>query len=308
MNPFKQILLCCLLFAAAIASGQTALLRGKVQGLPNLVPVHRASVTIAGTKTTTDSLGNFLLKLPYGKVLVRVSALGYKTYERRIDLNGPEVEMTVQLEQEINQLDQFVYSGGKVERKAAQEVMTMNVIRPNLIAYSNAYDLSDVVNKVPGVSVIEGQVSMRGGVGYSYSVGSRVMVLLDDMPLMGADLGDVRWKILPIEAAEQVEVVKGATSVLYGSAALNGSINVRTGWAGDKPETRITTYQGIMDNPRRQGTIWWERTSQPFNSGAFFSHKQKFGQFDLVTSANIHMVRSYLQQNDEFRALSLIHI
>ena len=306
MNPFKQILLCCLLFAAATASGQTALLRGKVQGLPNLVPVHRASVTIAGTKTTTDSLGNFLLKLPYGKVLVRVSALGYKTYERRIDLNGPEVEMTVQLEQEINQLDQFVYSGGKVERKAAQEVMTMNVIRPNLIAYSNAYDLSDVVNKVPGVSVIEGQVSMRGGVGYSYSVGSRVMVLLDDMPLMGADLGDVRWKILPIEAAEQVEVVKGATSVLYGSAALNGSINVRTGWAGDKPETRITTYQGIMDNPRRQGTIWWERTSQPFNSGAFFSHKQKFGQFDLVTSANIHMVRSYLQQNDEFRARAYV--
>lgn len=145
------------------------------------------------------------------------------------------------MEPEINQLDQFVFSGSKIQRKAA-EVMSMTVIKPNLIAYTNAYDLSDVVNKVQ-VSVIEGQISMRGGVGYSYSVGSRVMVMLDDMPLMGADLGDVRWKLLPIESAEQIEVVKGATSVLYGSAALNGSINVRSGWPSAKPETKITMYQ-----------------------------------------------------------------
>lgn len=283
-----------------------AVLKGKVQALQSYAPIYSASITVNGNKTTTDSLGNFQLKLPYGKVLVRVSSVGYKTFEKRVELNGPEIELMVQLEQEINQLDQFVFSGGKVERKAAQEIMTTNVIRPNLIAYSNATDLSDVVNKVPGVSVIEGQVSMRGGVGYSYSVGSRVMVLLDDMPLMGADLGDVRWKILPIEAAEQVEVVKGATSVLYGSAALNGSINVRTGWAGDKPETRITSYQGIADNPPKSAMIWWERTAQPFNSGAFFSHKQKFGQFDLVTSANINMVRSHLQQNDEYRARAYV--
>lgn len=227
--------------------------------------------------------------------------MGYKPFERRVELLGNEVDLVFSLEAEVSQLEQFVYTGSKIERKAAQEVMTMNVIKPNLISYTNANDLSDVVNKVPGVSVVEGQVSMRGGVGYSYSVGSRVMVLLDDMPLMGADLGDVRWKLLPIEAAEQIEVVKGATSVLYGSAALNGSINVRTGWPGAKPETKVTTYQGIADNPRRRNTIWWERTSQPFNSGAFFSHRQQFGNFDVVVSANLNMVRSHLEQNDEFR-------
>jgi iron complex outermembrane receptor protein len=132
------------------------------------------------------------------------------------------------------------------------------------------------------------------------------MVLLDDMPLMGADLGDVRWKLLPIEAAEQIEVVKGATSVLYGSAALNGSINVRSGWPSAKPETKVTMYQGIVDNPKRRETIWWDRTSQPFNSGAFFSHRQQFGNFDLVMSGNVHMVKSHLQQTDEFRGRSYI--
>ena len=37
----------------------------------------------------------------------------------------------------------------------------------------------------------------------------------------------------------------------------------------------------IVDNPKRRETIWWDRTSQPFNSGAFFSHRQQFGNFDF---------------------------
>lgn len=304
----KYCLFLWIFFCHSVVSlyAQDGKLLGKVYSQSTLVPIQKASVTVGKIKTTTDSLGQFIINYKYGKVTVKVSAIGYRTFEKKVEINSVSSEISIQLEPEINQLEQFVFSGGKIEKKAAQEIMTMNIIRPNLIAFSNARDLSDVVNKVPGVSVIEGQISMRGGVGYSYSVGSRVMVLLDDMPLMGADLGDVRWKILPIEAAEQVEVVKGATSVLYGSAALNGSVNVRTGWPGNVPETKVTTYQGITGNPKRRETIWWERTAQPFNSGAFFSHKQKFGNFDLVTSANVHMERSYLQANDEFRARSYV--
>ncbi len=297
-----------LIFITLLVNGliaQQITLTGKVINNITNEPLYFASVMVKQYKTKTDSLGKFTFALAPSKYIIRVTAIGYKPYERKIDLLGT-ADILVNMEPEVSQLDQFVFSGSKIERKAAQEVMSMNVIKPNLIAYTNAYDLSDVVNKVPGVSVIEGQISMRGGVGYSYSVGSRVMVMLDDMPLMGADLGDVRWKLLPIEAAEQIEVVKGATSVLYGSAALNGSINVRSGWPGVKPETKVTMYQGIVDNPKRKETIWWERTSQPFNSGAFFSHRQKFGNFDLVMSGNVHMVKSHLQQTDEFRGRSYV--
>lgn len=296
----------CILFLTVISAGAQTTLKGTVNSFPAGTPVGFASVTIARKNTITDTLGNFSISVPHGKHTIRVTAIGYKPYERRIELLGNDAELTISLEPEVNQLEQFVYTGGKIERKAAQEVMSMTVVRPNLIAYSNANDLGEVVNKVPGVAMIEGQVSMRGGVGFSYSVGSRVMVLLDDMPLMGADLGDVRWSLLPIEAAEQIEVVKGATSVLYGSAALNGSINVRTGWPSARPETKVTMYQGIYDNPKRRELIWWERTAQPFTSGAFFSHRQQLGNFDLIVSGNVNMTRSYLQLNDEFRGRSFI--
>ncbi len=305
MKQLYLLVLALVLFVTSNYAQQT-LLTCKVTHAVTGQPVEMASVTINKLKLKTDSLGQFSVSLPTGKYTIRITAIGFKSAEKRADVWGANTEMSITLEPEINQLDQFVYSGGKIERKAAQEVMSMNIIKPNLIAYSNAADLSDVVNKVPGVSMIEGQISIRGGVGYSYSVGSRVMVLLDDMPLMGADLGDVRWKLLPIEAAEQIEVVKGATSVLYGSAALNGSINVRTGWPGAKPETKINMYQGITANPKRKEMIWWERTAQPFNTGIFFSHRQRFGNFDLILSGNVHMVRSHLQLNDEYRGRSYI--
>jgi outer membrane receptor protein involved in Fe transport len=111
---------------------------------------------------------------------------------------------------------------------------------------------------------------------------------------------------LPIEAAENIEVIKGPSSALYGSSASAGTVNVRTGWPTNKPETKVTFFQGVQDNPRNKNAIWWERTTQPFNTGSFFVHKQKFGQFDVVASANAYANRSQLQLNDEFKFRSYV--
>ncbi len=50
------------------------------------------------------------------------------------------------------------------------------------------------------------------------------MILVDDIPQLTADANDVKWEFLPVENINQVEVIKGASSVLYGSSALNGFV------------------------------------------------------------------------------------
>lgn len=267
-------------------------------------PLSYASVKLNQKNITkADSLGNFKLSVEAGKHKISISKIGYNSLYQTVRMGFDEKQnIEFSLEPFINELNRVVISSSKQEKKLVQEAVSITSIQPYLITNTNANNLSDVLNKVPGVSVIEGQAIIRGAVGWSYNVGSRVMVVLDDMPLMGPDLGDVQWDLLPIEAAENIEVLKGPSSVLYGSSASSGTITVRTGWPTNKPETKIQVYQGITDNPKRKETIWWERTAQPFNSGAFFSHKQKFGQFDLVTSGNVDMVRSYLQLNDSYRA------
>lgn len=254
-----------------------------------------------------DSGGQFKLELMPGLYRIEISKTGYKLYSRRVVIADDErLKIIFELEATSNELDRVVVSASKQKRKLARETVSITSIQPYLIANTNANTLSDVLNRVPGISVIEGQAIIRGAVGWSYNVGSRVMVLLDDMPLMGADFGDVQWELLPIEAAENIEVIKGPSSVLYGSSASSGTISLQTGWPTNKPQTRVQIYQGITDNPKRAETVWWERTSQPFNTGVFLSHKQKFGKFDVVWSANADANKSFIELNDQYRVRSYL--
>lgn len=105
------------------------------------------------------------------------------------------------------------------------------------------------------------------------------------MPMLSADAGDIKWTFLPIENCEQIEIIKGASSALFGSSAMNGVIHFRTGYAKDEPITHVNFSSGIYDNPRRKELIWWEGAN-PSYSGFNFFHAQKMGNFNFVVGGN----------------------
>ena len=115
------------------------------------------------------------------------------------------------------------------------------------------------------MDILDGQPGIRGGAGYSYGAGSRVLVLLDDLPILTGDAGDVKWDYLPVENVGQIEIIKGASSVLYGSSALNGVFNIRTAYPASKPETYLNTFMGVYLDPKRTEMIWWDK--QPIMGG-----------------------------------------
>ncbi len=282
---------------------QGLLIKGVVIDENTSLPLSAVSVTLDKKfNTLTDAHGFFSFSVQPGKHQIKVSRVGYKNYDLVFEeqLEGKR-EFQISLAPFVNQLNQVVIAGSRGAKEVAREVSSVNIIQPYLISNSNATDLSEVLNKVPGVSVVDGQATIRGGVGFSYNTGSRVAVLLDDMPLLGADLGDIQWSFLPIEAAEQIEIIKGSASVLYGSSALNGTVNVRTGWGTTKPITKFQFYEGILSNPKRKEMIWWSPSSHPSNSGMFYSHKQSWGKFDLVVCGNLNAVHSHLQGADLYR-------
>ncbi len=284
--------------------GQVLTIRGIVMDENSLKPMSSVSITLdKKINAITDTNGFFSFTSSPGKHQIKVSRVGYKNYDLNFEeqLEGKR-DFQVLLVPFVNQLSQVVVAGSRSEKEISREVSSVSIIQPYLISNSNSADLSEVLNKVPGVTVVDGQATIRGGVGFSYNTGSRIAVLLDDMPLLGADLGDIRWTFLPIESAEQIEVIKGAASVLYGSSALNGTVNVRTGWGKEKPQTKIQIYQGILSDPKRLETKWWNNASHPMNQGLFYSHKQSWKKFDLVVCGNLNAVRSHLMYNDNFRA------
>ena len=82
-------------------------------------------------------------------------------------------------------------------------------------------------------NIIDGQTNIRGGSGWSYGANGRVRGTRWRFADAAADAGDAKWSFLPIENLEQVEMIKGASSVLFGSSALNGAINLHYGFPRD---------------------------------------------------------------------------
>jgi iron complex outermembrane receptor protein len=112
------------------------------------------------------------------------------------------------------------------------------------------------------------------------------MVLIDDLPILSGDAGRPSWGLFPIENIEQIEVVKGASSVLYGSAALSGAINIRTAYPRDEPLTKVTLMTQIYDFPKSRGA-YYNGNDLFFGSNLSFLHSRRIGALDLVVGANL---------------------
>lgn len=233
------------------------------------------------TGTASDINGKYILSAGAGRYTLECNILGYKTQKQIIDVVvGDTLNINFVMPDENKLLEEVVVSAGKFEQKLSDVTVSMEVIKPALIENKNTTSLDQIMNQVPGVTVSDGQASIRGGSGFAYGAGSRVLMMVDEMPMISADAGDVKWNYLPIENLEQVEVIKGASSALFGSSALNGVINLRTAYAKDKPSTSVVIFGGGYDAPKYQYK-WWKGSSQK-QAGINFSHAEKIGNLDLV--------------------------
>ena len=159
---------------------------------------------------------------------------------------------------EIQQIGQIVVSANKTEQRIAELTVSMELIKSGDFLKTHITDAQELINKTSGIEVLDGQASIRGGSGFSYGVGSRVLALIDGLPVLSPDAGNIKWQYLPLENISQVEIIKGASSVLYGSSALNGIINFRTADATNIPVTEFFAETGIFGKPENTNWKWWD--------------------------------------------------
>jgi len=251
-----------------------------------------------GMGTSTDEHGNYSFRTDSVKLTIAFQYIGYKTVTRQINLRKGEVHnLDVQLETETHSIDQIIVSAERVEHKISETVVSVSVIKADFLSRNHITDAAELITKTSGIEVIDGQASIRGGSGFSYGVGSRVMALVDGLPLLSPDAGGIRWQYLPVENLSQVEIIKGASSVMYGSSALNGIINFRTADASNIPVTKFFTEAGLYCRPHNPEWKWW--TTPRVFSTVSFTHLRKEGNTDLGFIVNLFTDNSYRKFNDE---------
>ncbi len=289
-------LLLCLSFTIAYPQGTV---NGKVSDKNTGEPLAGVYVIYGkNLGTTTGRDGSFTFRTSGGRISISFQFVGYRPLTKEINVKENEtVELNAEMETHIREIDQIVVSANKTEQKIAELSVSMDVIKTSFLSNNHINDAQELINTTPGIEVMDGQASVRGGSGYSYGAGSRVMALIDGLPMISADAGNIKWQFLPMENLSQVEIIKGASSVLYGSSALNGVINFRTADATNVPLTQFFTEAGFYDNPGNRKWIW-SGTPTKFSSSSF-SLLQKFGRTDVGISFNSYINEGYRMLNEE---------
>lgn len=230
----------------------------------------------------TNDSGYFKLNARPGEILV-FSKTGFTTYE--IVVKSGENNLKIELSLSDNALDEVVISAGRNNQSLKNTSISMEVIKPYIINNKNPATAENTIDQIPGVQTINGQVVIRSGSGWSYGTGSRVAIMVDGMPLASGDAGQVQWSFIPIENIESMEVIKGASSVLFGSSALNGVINIRTAKPGLTPVTKVSTFFSVFDKPANEN-FEWNGGKLLYTTGIRAFHSQRKGNNSLSLNLN----------------------
>jgi outer membrane cobalamin receptor len=287
-----------IIFILSDANAQTASLAGRIMDKLAGTPLPGVSVQLdnSTTATTSDVDGNYSLTIPDGKHVINYSMVGMKAQSVNVDLQENENKILIILmEEDSKELGLVVVTAGKFEQKIEEVTVSMNVIKPAMVENLNTTNMDKLLDQVPSVNVIDGQANIRGGSGWSYGAGSRVLILVDDLPMLTADANDAKWSFLPVENLEQIEVIKGASSALYGSSAMNGVINVRTAFPKSVPHTKVSVYSGIYDTNQKMELndttydLNWNGKNPRKTTGMSFLHSRQINNLDFVLGGNIYL-------------------
>lgn len=275
-----------------------AQLSGVVINKESKVVIAQVSVKSSeNERVETNSYGTFTIPVKKLPVTLYFQKKGFEVDSIRIQQLG-YVNMSLSvLSQDVKTV---VVTSGKRNQNIEEIPISIEILKPALIANKGFTNLEQAVNQSPGVFTMDGQVSIRGGGGYAYGAGSRVMLLWNGIPMLSPDVGDVKWNAVPMEQASQIEILKGASSVLYGSGALNGIIALTEKEA--KPEGQLTMkYQsGVYGDPKRSSMTWWTRNPTSHLLDVYYGKSK--GKFGYTIGVNGLIDEGYREGNDEKRA------
>jgi outer membrane receptor protein involved in Fe transport len=291
----KYLLSILLLSTSSFIFAQTGRITGKVRELTGEAVVG-ASIFVKTTQlygANSDENGQFVLELPVGvyNLICRMDGMNTDTIQIEVTENGI-IELDIPMEQISTVLDVVEIKVGKFDKPLEDQTVSMEILKPRLIESKNTRSIETVLDQTPGLNILDGEPQIRGGSGFTFGVGSKVAVMVDDMPMLSGDAGRPEWGFIPVENISQVEIIKGASSVLSGSSALSGSINIRTAYPTSKPLTKVILYSGLYSAPSEKGAKWYDDT--PLIAGVTFLHSRKHKQWDMVFGGNFNYDHGYI--------------
>lgn len=182
----------------------------------------------------SDENGKFIFKnVKSGKHVLKISAIGFATQKKHIEVSGKDLNFSLRLESELNVLESVTVMGRTATDKVNKQAYSVTAIDAKKL-HNTTLDLSHALDRVSGVRVRE-----QGGVGSQSELsingfsGNQIKVFIDGIPMDNFG-SSFQLNNIPINLADRVEVYKGVVPIWLGGDALGGAVNIVT---NSKPRT-----------------------------------------------------------------------
>ncbi|MCB0743689.1 MAG: TonB-dependent receptor [Ignavibacteriales bacterium] len=183
--------------------------------------------------TATDTVGEFaLLNIPNGKQKIAFSYVGYEDFIIELDFPYSNDILKVKLEQHAEEFEEIFVNATRSSRTIDNEPTRVEVIAGEEIDEKISMDpsnISIILSESTGIQVQQTSASSANSTFRIQGLDGRYTQLLKDgYPLYGGFSGSLSLVQIPPLDLQQVEIIKGSSSTLYGGGAIAGLINLST--------------------------------------------------------------------------------
>ncbi|MBL8150770.1 MAG: TonB-dependent receptor [Blastocatellia bacterium] len=275
------------------------------------VVVVKQLVSNLEREVVTDESGKFeFSNLPSGSYRLQVTSAGFSTFSQQLSIAASSVQRNVKLQ--VGAIAEAVtVTADRTELAVIDTPVAVNVVSREKLEQQGINTVGDIFRILPGVATAsEGPFQVRPKIRGLDS--NRVLVLVDGERLnntrTSTSESGIETGLVGVDQIETVEVVRGSGSVLYGTDALGGTINIITKdtLARQTSGLRFTGgFNGLFSSNEtgRRGTaniglaarafaIRFSQTLDRFS--AYSSGANQFAQNDLVANSQYHGSSSQL--------------
>jgi len=214
-------------FALPVDEGYDNTLKGKITDKNSHNPLPGATIYLPDLHVgaSADAQGNYTIKnLPKGKFVVEIHYIGYAAYTATININGA-TSQDFELSETLIEKNEVVVTGVNLATNVKQNPAPISVIRRDYLDQHISTNIIDAIAKIPGVNQLTTGPAISKpyirGLGYN-----RVVVIGDGIRQEGQQWGDEHGIEIDDYNVGKVEVLKGPASLVYGSDALAGVVNI----------------------------------------------------------------------------------